>query len=540
MLTRVRTDTGPPRRPPSATRRFGRMVLMGLALLVVGQGFGCSNYRSFRDPVALNPCNPCEPAAVVPPPQDNIFRRIGRRLFGPRDPVPMVAAAPIASDCGPAAIVGAPAVVAAPTVVGVPAAAVPAMGAPVAVPAGPGGVPVPQGARPAGPPPDEDNSGLQEAPGLSPRSGSTPAGGGNGNSKTNYQSMKPPARKAAEGLARGNANEPAPGPARTPASDGGGAVGRVLDQLPVPSLGNGERVTAHRPENPPQPLDSELRDRLNQARPAPAAEPAPEPVTVTAEPPPRSDEAPSTIAVGISPFRILDSGIAGGGMPSVDGFAWLHEKGYRTFVDLRDAADVSAGEVAELNRLGLKHVRIPLNPKTIDADALAKFEEVLADKAARPVYFCDAQGNRAGLAWYLHRVVVDRMAPDLASREAEQIGLTDHKLLLNASEYLRRKKAGADPADERPDVPPPPPLGDVQDLDPSSLAPAFPEPSLPDDLADHSRPGTSWEAYTMPMAALLCAPLAFWGRTAIASTFRTIARASLPAPARSTRSLPRA
>lgn len=546
MLPRLFTVAGPPCRPPSVVGRTGRIALLGLALLVAGPGFGCGSYRAFRDPVALNPCNPCDPVAVAPPPQDNFIRRLGRRIFGPRDPVPIVAAAPLATGCAPEAIVTTPGIVATPTVVGAPAAAVPAMGAPVAVPAGPpGGIVVPQGARPAGPPPDEDNSGLQEAPGsgLAPRSGSSPSGGTP--SKTNYQSMKPPSRSPSEGLVHSRtSDEPTGRSAQSSNADGAGAVGRVLDELPVPSLNDAERTSATRPDNPPQPLDSELRDRLQQAHPSPAAEPepiaaAPAPAPA-AEPPPRSPEAPSTVAIGISPFRILDSGIAGGGMPSVDGFAWLHEKGYRTLVDLRDPADVAAGEVAELNRLGMKHVRIPLNPRSIDADAVARFEEVLADRSTRPVYFCDADGDRAGLAWYLHRVAVDRMAPDLASREAEQIGLSDPKILLNATDYLRRRKADvSNPTDDRPDVPPPPPRG-TTDVDPASLMPAFPEPTLLPDEPPKGATTFQWESYTMPMAALLCAPLAYWGRATIASTLRTITRASLPAPSRSTRSLPRA
>ena len=220
-------------------------------------------------------------------------------------------------------------------------------------------------------------------------------------------------------------------------------------------------------------------------------------------------------------------------MPNGDGLAWLREKGYRTLVDLRDPVEVHQSEVDTLSHLGLKHIKVPIDPKQIDTDAIAKFESALADADARPVYFFDTDGNRAGLAWYLHRTQVDKVAADLASREAERLGLTDMRLFLHAAEYLRRvrgKTSDTDPftktSHDR--------GADVEQGDP------FPEPVLGPEARARSLEGMlNWQPYTAPVAALLCVPLAYWGRTTIVNLGSKVL-ASLPAPARSTRSLPRA
>ncbi|MFO0956736.1 MAG: hypothetical protein U0800_04620 [Isosphaeraceae bacterium] len=191
MLTLTRLDTGPPLRP-------GRIALIGLILIGCGQGFGCSSYRSFRDPVALNPLQPVH-GRRSPRRKDNFFdgwvggssgrvtrsRSLRRRL--PQFAHEAIVAAP--------AVVGVPTVVnARPGAVAVPVPGCSVAGADLAgrdrrAPRSP--------ARRATRPDGMRN--WSRSPGFSPVS-SAPSGGAQ--LETNYQTLKPPGGRPPGKLAR--------------------------------------------------------------------------------------------------------------------------------------------------------------------------------------------------------------------------------------------------------------------------------------------------------------------------------------------------
>jgi hypothetical protein len=75
-------------------------------------------------------------------------------------------------------------------------------------------------------------------------------------------------------------------------------------------------------------------------------------------------------------------------------------------------------EVAAIDHRGLRHVALPIAPETIDAARVARFRDEIAQAGARPLYFCDTDGARAGVLWYVHRVGFDKVDPATARREA--------------------------------------------------------------------------------------------------------------------------
>jgi protein tyrosine phosphatase (PTP) superfamily phosphohydrolase (DUF442 family) len=129
-------------------------------------------------------------------------------------------------------------------------------------------------------------------------------------------------------------------------------------------------------------------------------------------------------AAGLSGFAPVKDGVASGRKPTLDGFDALKRGGYRTVVYLHPAgADTSATrDLAE--KKGLAFVAIETTPEKL-ADALAEFNKVLADAAARPVYVADDDGVRAGALWYLHFRTGDLIDPDAARIRARALGLTD-------------------------------------------------------------------------------------------------------------------
>ena len=129
-------------------------------------------------------------------------------------------------------------------------------------------------------------------------------------------------------------------------------------------------------------------------------------------------------------FAGVEAKISAGSLPETAGLAWLADKGYKTVLDLREEADSTPAFRDEIARLGMRYVALPVNAKTLDADHVRRFENELTLAEARPLYFFDTDGTRAGL-WYIHRVAVDRVDTPTARRDAEEIGLTDPS-------YLRR------------------------------------------------------------------------------------------------------
>lgn len=165
------------------------------------------------------------------------------------------------------------------------------------------------------------------------------------------------------------------------------------------------------PGSPPNPLPGELI--------SPSAPPLSAPV-ITLEPP--LPESPNDATSGFSPFSAVDSDLAGGAVPAPEGLDWLSSLGYRTLVDLRDPGDGRAEFIREAQRRGLRYVSCAAPVESSPKVALASFEAEINQAAARPIYFFDEEGIRAGELWYLHRKLTHKIADDLAREEAMTLG----------------------------------------------------------------------------------------------------------------------
>jgi protein tyrosine phosphatase (PTP) superfamily phosphohydrolase (DUF442 family) len=128
-------------------------------------------------------------------------------------------------------------------------------------------------------------------------------------------------------------------------------------------------------------------------------------------------------ATGLPGFMKVETGLASGRKPALDGFDSLKRSGYRTVAYLHPAgADVSAArDVAEAR--GLKFLAIEVAPEKLPEN-LTAFTGVVSDKANRPVYTFDDDGVRTGALWYLYFRTVDAMNDDAARVRARPLGLT--------------------------------------------------------------------------------------------------------------------
>ena len=282
---------------------------------------------------------------------------------------------------------------------------------------------------------------------------------------------------------------------------------------------------------------------------------------------------------GMARFTSVDPKLAGGSVPSSEGLAWLAEKGYRTILDLRPSSEVSPAFLAEVASRGLRYLAMPVDLDRMDADRLARFQFELAAPEARPLYFFDTDGSRSGALWYIRRVSVDHVDPQIARREAEEIGLKTPAAWNAATAFLDSIQAvQTHPARTAADVPSTPPPARANALEPIekpvhrdaarasiNQSPAPPvltsassievsesiyPPALPPSYTFNHLPpiGTPLPALPTtsrpnwrPLAAMLLTglslPLVYWSRSVFPEAIARV-RASLPAPGPQPRSLP--
>ena len=193
-------------------------------------------------------------------------------------------------------------------------------------------------------------------------------------------------------------------------------------------------------------------------------------------------------------------------MPTNSGLAWLAEKGYKTLVDLRESSETNVAFIAEASRLGMRYIALPVSRDTIDRDRVTRFNFELSVGDARPLYFFDADGSRAGALWYIRRISVDHLTSQVARREAEELGLTSPEYWLTANSYLERQNTVGTPATQ---VPPAGPTGSVPPASPAATTGAVPPitgPSSPSPATASASVDTMAAAPVEPMSTTAVSP----------------------------------
>jgi protein tyrosine phosphatase (PTP) superfamily phosphohydrolase (DUF442 family) len=376
-------------------------------------------------------------------------------------------------------------------------------------------------------------------------------------------------------------------------------MAHTLISTPVPTVGSAQDstgvaardTTAASSDNdsvldhlPPLDLPSDVTEKSATPPVAPAAErkpsapaaasdrfssrsPQPSELTLTGSIQPAPDPASTAGgAPGISRFVAVDLRLAAGSVPSKAGLDWLAEKGYKTLVDLRESSEGNLSLIAEATSRGLRYIPLPITLRSIDADHVARFQFELSLTDARPLYFFDGDGTRAGALWYIRRIGVDRVSREVAHREAEEIGLSNPDFWLAATNYLERvdqKRATTPVPPSQASTPAPEKPAGTAAKSTSTTAPGSvtPDPTEPGNTPAKPAPSQAlldgpiqtaaqdavpppyaldpdaWQPYASMLVTGLAFPLAYVSRT-IVPTILERTRASLPAAARQPRSLP--
>lgn len=441
------------------------------------------------------------------------------------------------------------------------------------------GSPVPSTVAPANP--DAPTS-LEPLPSAEPGPGPTTRGSGV-RKPSNYDAQRPAASPArGDNLAHTLISTPAPEvkPAReTPKSLNRTAavsdLDTVLDHLPPLDLP--PEVTERSDSPPVAPAVAKPRAQAGasaadatpaaatatDSAPAPAGDHtsgrlggAAEPPTVPDPPPAPAIEPASNDALGITRFVVVDLELAGGSAPSTVGLGWLSGKGYKTLLDLRDSSEINPTFIGEAAKRGLRYIAFPTDLEKLDREHIERFSAELALNDARPLYFFDDDGGRAGAMWFIRRVLTDKVGWEVAHREATEIGLTNAEIWQTVRETVDRQLAHAAPQaananannTPQPANAPQPPVPAETPAEPAAppRPTALVEPAkddLPSVIEIIRTTGRDLSEAWRPAAALLLTslsfPLAYFGRSML-PVILAKSRASLPGPAPRPKSLPSA
>jgi len=213
-----------------------------------------------------------------------------------------------------------------------------------------------------------------------------------------------------------------------------------LENLPPLTI---PRETANNelPEPAPLALDA---IRTKAFKPAPTSStPLPDAVPASTEVSSKAHDATSGsthVAPGIARFVSLEPKLSGGSLPTAEGLDWLAQKGYKTVLDLSEASEVQSKFIDEVANRGLRYVSLPMGLTKLDAEHVERFNREIQLDDSLPVYFCDADGVRAGALWYVRKVSVDGVDDQSAMKQAVELGLTDDSLRKAAEDYLKAGK----------------------------------------------------------------------------------------------------
>jgi protein tyrosine phosphatase (PTP) superfamily phosphohydrolase (DUF442 family) len=419
----------------------------------------------------------------------------------------------------------------------------------------------------------------KEMSGSSTNPSSTRSTPSSGNTRSSYTTMAP---KGTTGQRRGSDVSRAlhSSPEATASND-------LIDNIPPVDLSpevtkNATSATKPTPVPAQTPAAAPVAS-TPAATPAasPPATAAPTPIADPSTPPPAEKVSAAEGAIGTlppietpSPFRApginryasVAPTIYGGSAPSIEGLEWLKEKGCRTLIDLRKPSEVDPNFVESVNDRNMVYISLPIVANRLDPSRLARFDDLISATENRPIYFCDIDGTRAGLVWYIHLRATAQEDPQTASGKAEEVGLTEVEAKL-AEAYLLVNKprqrvssarvALAGGSDREPfKIDMPPVAAPAPTAAPAVQAPrsALPDGQLPVNINPETCPSPSTEptpsmlpgedrpqasndrfrdpAFWRPVAALVMTaigvPLAYWSRSAFSVSRATRVRASLP------------
>lgn len=114
--------------------------------------------------------------------------------------------------------------------------------------------------------------------------------------------------------------------------------------------------------------------------------------------------------------------------PSEEDLRTLRAEGFRTVVNLRAREEWPFDEEAVVASLGLRYVHLPVTAEALSEADFERFEEILADSSAQPVFVHCRSASRVGALWAVYRMRRDGLSLEAALEEGRKVGLSGEAL----------------------------------------------------------------------------------------------------------------
>ena len=130
-----------------------------------------------------------------------------------------------------------------------------------------------------------------------------------------------------------------------------------------------------------------------------------------------------------------------GGQPGPHHLQALQAAGASVILDIRDPREPRGyDEPAEVARLGMRYVNIPVGPTPLTDELMASILDVLRANAGQTIFFHCASGNRVGGALLPHLILDQDMEEEDAIAIAGRVGLRSPELLQWGLGYSQRHR----------------------------------------------------------------------------------------------------
>lgn len=142
--------------------------------------------------------------------------------------------------------------------------------------------------------------------------------------------------------------------------------------------------------------------------------------------------SPSEHIPGVTNYARVSRNLHRGAAANATGYRILSEMGIRTIVDLREFHT----DLRALQGIGVRYVRIPMNPADVDDDEVAEFLQVVRNPDLQPVFVhCTAGSDRTGVVVAIYRVMDQHWPPEQAALELPRFGF--HEVFQPILHYLK-------------------------------------------------------------------------------------------------------
>ncbi len=134
------------------------------------------------------------------------------------------------------------------------------------------------------------------------------------------------------------------------------------------------------------------------------------------------------------------AGLITGGQPSAAQLASLRDAGVKVILDIRDPMEPRPyDEPAEVERLGLEYVNVPVVAGATSDQAMEHILSALRGRGERPVFFHCASGNRVGGALIPYFMLDHGLEEDDAVQQAMRVGLRSGEMLEWGLDFAHRR-----------------------------------------------------------------------------------------------------